>query len=95
MGYISALIIIIIIISYLLHVDVIGLHHNAELYVLLALFYAASEYRSRRRHCRFYARRHIFHQHFCSLICNDDDRALQRTFSATHYCHTSKLHSIV
>jgi len=37
----------------------------------------------------------IFHQHFRSIIYNDDDRALQRTFSATHYCHTSKLHGAV
>jgi len=27
-----------------------------------------------------------------SKLYNDDDRALQRTFSATHYCHASKLH---
>ena len=37
----------------------------------------------------------IFHQHFRSIIYNDDDRALQRTFSATHYCQTSKLHGAV
>jgi len=33
-----------------------------------------------------FARPH-FYQHFHSLTRNDDDRALQRTFSAMHYRH--------
>jgi len=52
-----------------------------------ALFTAAADCRRRRRLCRFFARRHIFCHHYRSPICNDDDRALQRTLSATHYCH--------
>jgi len=41
-----------------------------------ALFSATPDCRWRRRLSRFFARRHIFHQHFRSLIYNDDDRAL-------------------
>ena len=58
-----------------------------------AMFSAAHDCRSRRQLSRFFARRHIFfHQHLRSLTYNDDDRALQRIFSTTRYCHISILH---
>ena len=41
-----------------------------------ALFSAAPDCRWRRWLARFFAWRDIFHQHFRSLICDDDDRAL-------------------
>ena len=41
-----------------------------------ALFSAASDCRGRRRLSEFFARQHIFHQHFRSLTYDDDNRTL-------------------